>query len=47
MMREDLLAAFLTNNLNPDQAQRWHEFAVNRLKPVFRERGYSVYQLNG
>ena len=47
LMREDLLAAFLTNNLNPDQAQRWHEFAVNRLKPVFRERGYSVYQLNG
>jgi len=47
LMREDLLAAFLTNNLTPDQAQRWHEFAVNRLKPVFRERGYSVYQLNG
>lgn len=47
MMREDLLAAFLNNNLNSDQAKVWNEFALTLLKPVFRERGYSVYQLNG
>jgi hypothetical protein len=47
MMREDLLAAFLNNNLTPDQARVWNEFAMTRLQPVFRERGYSVYQLYG
>ena len=47
LMREDLLAAFLTNNLTAEQARRWNVFAASRLTPVFRERGYSVYQLNG
>jgi hypothetical protein len=47
MMREDLLAAFLNNNLTPDHARVWNEFAMTRLQPVFHERGYSVYQLNG
>jgi 4-amino-4-deoxy-L-arabinose transferase-like glycosyltransferase len=47
MMREDLLAAFLTNNLTADQAKVWNEFAATRLKPSFRARGYSVYQLHG
>jgi 4-amino-4-deoxy-L-arabinose transferase-like glycosyltransferase len=47
LMREDLLAAFLNNNLTSDQAKIWNEFALNRLTPVFRERGYSVYQLHG
>ena len=47
LMREDLLAAFLTSNLTPEQARLWHEYAVGQLKPLFREHGYSVYQLNG
>jgi hypothetical protein len=47
MAREDLLAAFLSHNLTPDQAKIWNEFALTRLKPVFRERGYAVYQLHG
>ena len=47
MMREDLLAAFLSNNLTADQAALWNTFAATRLKPMFRERGYSVYQLHG
>jgi hypothetical protein len=47
LMREDLLAAFLTNNLTSEQARLWNTFAVSRLTPVFRGRGYSVYQLNG
>jgi hypothetical protein len=47
MMREDLLAAFLSNNLTPDQARVWNVFALNRLTPAFRDRGYSIYQLNG
>ena len=47
MMREDLLTAFLNNNLTPDQARVWNEFAMTRLQPMFRERGYSVYQFDG
>jgi hypothetical protein len=47
LMREDLLAAFLNHNLTSDQARIWNEFALNRLTPVFSERGYSVYQLHG
>ena len=47
MMREDLLAAFLSNNLTADQVALWNEFVLTRLKPMFRERGYSVYQLHG
>lgn len=47
LMREDLLAAFLTHNLSPEQARLWNEFAATRLKPVFRRSGYAVYQFNG
>jgi len=47
LMREDLLARFLTNNLTAAQARLWNAFAASRLTPVFRERGYSVYQLHG
>ncbi len=47
LMREDLLVAYLTNNLTPGQARLWHEYAVGQLKPVFRKSGYSVYELNG
>jgi hypothetical protein len=47
MLRDYLLAAFLSNNLTTDQAKLWNEFAATRLTPVFRERGHSVYQLNG
>jgi hypothetical protein len=47
MVREDLLTAFLSNNLRADQAGLWNEFASTRLQPMFRARGYSVYQLNG
>jgi hypothetical protein len=47
MVRGDLLAAFLGNNLTPDQTKTWNVFASTRLKPAFAERGYSVFQLNG
>ena len=47
MAREDLLAGFLTNNLTPDQARLWNEFATRGLKLSFRARGYAVYQLHG
>jgi hypothetical protein len=47
LTREDLLAAFLNNNLTSEQAKIWNEFALNRLTAVFRDRGYSVYQLHG
>ncbi|MGH7809028.1 MAG: hypothetical protein ACREP5_02010 [Candidatus Binatia bacterium] len=47
MAREDLLAGFLSNNLTPDQARHWNEFAGHRLRLGFRARGYAVYQLHG
>ena len=47
MMREDLLAAFLTNNLAAEQARLWYHFATTRLKLAFRGGGYAVYQLDG
>ena len=47
LTRDDLLAQFLSHNLTAQQAQVWNEFAVNRLKLKFRERGFSVYQING
>ena len=47
MVREDLLADFLSNNLTADQARLWNEFAASRLQLNFRERGHAVYQLNG
>jgi hypothetical protein len=47
MAREDLLAAFLANNLTADQARLWNEFAAGGLQLGFRARGYAVYQLHG
>ena len=47
MAREDLLASFLSNNLTSDQARIWNDFAANKIKVSFRDRGYAVYQLHG
>jgi Dolichyl-phosphate-mannose-protein mannosyltransferase len=47
MVREDLLTRFLTNNLTPNQMSLWNEFAMSRLRLLFRDRGHAVYQLDG
>jgi hypothetical protein len=47
MVREDLLTRFLTNNLTPNQTSLWNEFAMTRLRLLFRDRGHAVYQLDG
>ena len=47
LAREDLLNRFLTNNLNSEQLRRWSSFARLHLQPLFRARGYSVYQIHG
>ncbi|MGH7887778.1 MAG: hypothetical protein ACREPG_07925, partial [Candidatus Binatia bacterium] len=47
MVREDLLAGFLGNNLTPDQGRLWNEFAGAALKLNFRARGFAVYKLHG
>jgi hypothetical protein len=46
LAREDLLAKFLANNLQPEQGRVWNAFAERGLKLKFRARGYAVYQLN-
>jgi hypothetical protein len=47
VMLEDLLAAILNYNLTPDQAKVWTDFALNRGKLAFSDRGYSFHQLDG
>ncbi len=47
MIREDLLANFLSHNLTPNQAAVWNQFAQNRLILNFRDRGHAVYQVHG
>lgn len=47
MVRENLLADFLTHNLTPNQAALWNRFAQSRLSLDFRDRGHAVYQLHG
>ncbi len=47
IVREDLLSKFLTQNLTPDQAVVWNQFAQSRLTLNFRDRGHAVYQLHG
>jgi len=47
MVREDLLTAFLTNNLSPARAALWNRFAETRLRLEFRDRHYAVYQIHG
>jgi len=47
MVREDLLTAFLANNLSPVQAVLWNQFAETRLRLAFRDRNHAVYQIHG
>jgi 4-amino-4-deoxy-L-arabinose transferase-like glycosyltransferase len=47
MIRTDLLARYLVENLPPAQVALWNEFARSRLSLNFHERGYALYQLHG
>jgi len=47
LAREGLLKRFLTNNLTSDQLRMWSSFTRLHLRPLFRTRGYSVYQIHG
>jgi hypothetical protein len=47
LIREDLLARFLHDNLNPVQQRMWDRFASEHLKLLFRDRGYSVLEIDG
>jgi hypothetical protein len=47
MIREDLLAEFLGNNLTAKQVALWNQFAQSRLELKYRDRGHSVFQLHG
>jgi hypothetical protein len=46
MVRTDLLARYLLNNLPPAKLTLWNEFAASRLSLSFHERGYALYQLH-
>ncbi len=47
MVRTDLLARYLGENLPPAKIALWNEFAVSRLSLNFQERGYALYKLHG
>ena len=47
MVREDLLAKFLTHNLTAEQAAVWNRFVQSRIELKFRDRGHSVYHIHG
>jgi len=47
LVREELLKRFLDNNLTSQQKRIWDSFAARHLKGLFRERGYSLYQIHG
>ena len=47
MGREDLLTSFLSNNLTPNQTSLWNEFAMSRLRLLFRDGRHAVYQVDG
>ena len=46
LVREELLARFLTDNLTPSQTRIWNNFTASHLKLALRERGYAVYQID-
>jgi Dolichyl-phosphate-mannose-protein mannosyltransferase len=47
MVRTDLLARYLGENLPPAKLALWNEFAARQLSLNFHERGYALYQLHG
>jgi hypothetical protein len=47
MVRTDLLARYLVNNLTPAKITLWNEFAASRLSLDFQARGYALYRLHG
>ena len=47
MVRTELLARYLVNNLQPAEITLWNEFAASRLSLDFQAHGYALYQLHG
>jgi hypothetical protein len=47
MVRTDLLARYLVNNLPPAKITLWNAFATSRLSLDFQDSGYALYQLHG
>jgi Dolichyl-phosphate-mannose-protein mannosyltransferase len=47
MVRSELLARYLVNNLPPAKIALWNEFATSRLALDFQARGYALYRLHG
>jgi Dolichyl-phosphate-mannose-protein mannosyltransferase len=47
MIRTDLLARYLVNNLAMDRIALWNQFAANHLSLAFQARGYVLYKLHG
>ena len=47
LVRDELLTRFLHDNLDAPQQRLWADFTTNHLTSLFRDRGYSVWQLHG
>lgn len=46
MVRDDLFARFLIENLDAERKALWNAFAARSLRVQFRARGYSLYELH-
>lgn len=47
LVRQDLLERFLDNNLTPHQQRVWHSFRTQSSRVLYKDRGYSIYQIHG
>ncbi len=45
LLRHDLFQRFLNDNLMPSQMEAWNRFGQLHVFPLFRQRGYGVYEL--
>jgi hypothetical protein len=47
LVRDELLIRFLHDNLDVPRQRLWADFTTHHLTSLFRDRGYSVWQLHG
>lgn len=47
LIRDELFARFMVNNLSPEQLSVWNSFAREHLRGLFNVQGYSVFGIYG
>jgi hypothetical protein len=44
---EDLLVRFLGDSMDQQQLERWQEFSLQHLRPLYRDGGFGLYEVRG